>query len=82
MRLHYDPENDSLHIYFAEKQCVDSREVHPNVNLDFDETGQLGGIAIWDASQIINWSRLEFESLRPSDQLDDYYGANQQEGAE
>lgn len=82
MRLNYDSESDTLHISFAEKSCSESREVHPNVGLDFDDDGQLGGIDIWEASQLINRSTLEFESLRPSAALDDYFGAGQQEGAE
>jgi len=63
MKFHYYPETDSLYIDLSEKVSADSREVAPGVVLDFDADGRLVGIDIDHASQIINLSRLEAESL-------------------
>jgi len=63
MNFHYYPETDSLYIDLAERSRVDSREVAPGVVLDFDEDGSLVGIDIDRASQIVNLSRLEAQSL-------------------
>jgi len=46
-------------IDLSEKTSVESREVAPGVVLDFDAEGQLVGIDIDCASQVINLSRLE-----------------------
>ncbi|MBM3324903.1 MAG: DUF2283 domain-containing protein [Calditrichaeota bacterium] len=63
MRFHYYPDTDSLYIDLSEKASTDSREVAPGVVLDFDAEGHLVGIDIDHASQIVNLSRLEAESL-------------------
>ncbi|HEX5035616.1 MAG TPA: DUF2283 domain-containing protein [bacterium] len=63
MKVHYYPDTDSLYIDLADKPSADSREVVPNVVLDFDTDGQLVGIDIDHASKIVNLSRLESESL-------------------
>ncbi|MFQ6057658.1 MAG: DUF2283 domain-containing protein [Anaerolineae bacterium] len=63
MKFHYYPETDSLYIDLSEKASVDSREVAPGVVLDFDAEGQLVGIDIDHASQIVSLSRLEAEAL-------------------
>jgi len=63
MRFQYYAETDSLYIDLAETQGVDSHEVAPGVVLDFDDHGRLVGIDIDQASSVVNWSRLELESL-------------------
>jgi uncharacterized protein YuzE len=64
MKFHYYPETDSLYIEFLEdKTSIDSREIAPNIVLDFDEEGNLIGIDIDNASKIIDLSRLEIDSL-------------------
>jgi len=63
MKVHYYPETDSLYIDLADRPSADSREVVPDVVLDFDADGQLVGIDIDHASRIVNLSRLESESL-------------------
>lgn len=45
MKFHYYPETDSLYIELSEKSSVESREVAPNVVLDFDDEGHLVGIS-------------------------------------
>lgn len=63
MKFHYYPETDSLYIELSEKSSVESREVAPNVVLDFDDEGHLVGIDLDHASQFVNLSRLEAKSL-------------------
>ena len=63
MKLHYYPETDSLYIDLTEKVSAESREAAPGVVLDFDAAGQLVGIDIDHASQIVDLSRLESEAL-------------------
>jgi len=63
LRFHYYPETDSLYIDLAERPGVDAREVAPGVVLDFDAQGHLVGIDIQHASQTVNLSRLEVQSL-------------------
>ena len=63
MKFHYYPETDSLYIDLAARSSSDSKEVAPGVVLDFDAEGQLVGIDIQHASQIVDLSRLEAEAL-------------------
>ncbi len=63
MRLAYDPGTDSLYIDLSDRPGADSQEIAPGVVLDFDEAGQLVGIDIDHASQVVNLTRLEAESL-------------------
>lgn len=63
MKFHYYPETDSLYIDLSSKASAESREAAPGVVLDFDVEGRLVGIDIDHASEIIDLSRLEAESL-------------------
>lgn len=63
MKFHYDADTDSLYIDLIDRVSVDSREVAPGVVLDFDDADHLVGIDIQHASQVVNLSRLEAESL-------------------
>jgi uncharacterized protein YuzE len=63
MKLQYYPETDSFYIDLAERPGVESREVVPNVVLDFDDKGHLVGIDIDHASQGVNLARIEAERM-------------------
>jgi uncharacterized protein YuzE len=63
MKLQYDRETDSLYIDLNARPSVDSREVQDGVVLDFDAEGQIVGIDIQHASQILDLATLETESL-------------------
>lgn len=63
MKFYYYKETDSLYIDLSEKKSVDSREVSPDVVLDFDNKGKLVGIDIDHASKHVNLSRLETEGM-------------------
>ena len=63
MKVQYYPETDSLYIDLSQKVSADSQEVAPGVVLDFDAEGHLVGIDIDHASQFVDLSQLEAESL-------------------
>jgi uncharacterized protein YuzE len=63
MKLHYDPETDSLYIDLCDKTSVDSEEIAPGVVVDFGEDGNAVGIDIEHASKILDLTTLEAHSL-------------------
>lgn len=63
MKLQYDRETDSQYIDLNARPSVDSREVQDGVVLDFDAEGQIVGIDIQHASEILDLATLETESL-------------------
>ena len=63
MKLQYYRETDSLYIDLDARPSVDSREVQEGVVLDFDAEGQIVGIDIQHASEILDLATLETESL-------------------
>lgn len=63
MKFHYYLETDSLYIGLTDKPSVDSQEVSEGIVLDFDDQGKLVGIDIDHASQVVDLSRLEAQSL-------------------
>lgn len=63
MKFNYYPETDSLYISLSEKTSIDSQEVAPNIVLDFDGEGKVVGIDIDGASQVVDLTCLETESL-------------------
>lgn len=63
MKFLYDADTDSLYIDLSNRAGVDSREVAPGVVVDLDAEGRVVGIDIQDASQVVDLSRLESDSL-------------------
>ena len=63
MKLHYDRETDSLYIDLSARPSKDSREVQDGVVIDLDDKGQIVGIDIQHASQILDLGTLETEAL-------------------
>jgi uncharacterized protein YuzE len=51
VKLHYDPETDSLYVEFQRRPSVDTRELAPDVRLDLDEKGRPVGLDIDHASE-------------------------------
>ena len=58
MRINYYPDTDSLYIDLSSKPSVDSRAVSDGIVLDYDESGNLVGIDIDEAS-----TKLEIREL-------------------
>jgi uncharacterized protein YuzE len=63
MKLHYYPETDSLYIDLSGRPSADSREVADGIVVDLDEAGGIVGIDIQHASERLDLSTLEIESL-------------------
>ncbi len=63
MKVQYYPGTDSLYIDLSQKVSADSQEVAPGVVLDFDAEEHLVGIDIDHASQFVDLSQLDAESL-------------------
>lgn len=63
MKLNYYPETDSLYIDLSEKTSVESKEISDGVVLDYDETGNLVGIDIDNASLKVQLKELFLNRL-------------------
>ncbi|MDE0056482.1 MAG: DUF2283 domain-containing protein [Defluviicoccus sp.] len=63
MNFHYYPDTDSLYIEFKPGPGVETREVSGGLNVDFDASGGVVGFDIDRASQRLDLSTLETESL-------------------
>ena len=63
MKLHYDRETDSLYIDLNARPSADSREIQDGLVIDLDANGQIVGIDIQHASEILDLATLETESL-------------------
>ena len=63
MKLHYYPETDSLYIDLSAKPSADSREISDGLVIDLDDQGNIVGIDIQHASERLDLSTLEIESL-------------------
>ena len=63
MKLHYDPETDSLYIDLNAKPGTDAQEIVDGMVVDLDADGRPVGIDIQNASQTPDWSTLETQAL-------------------
>ena len=63
MKIHYDPESDSLYIRLSLNPNIESDEVAPGVVLDFGENNQIVAIEIEHASKLVDLERLETDFL-------------------
>ncbi len=63
MRLSYHKETDSLYIHLVERPGVETEEVAEGVVIDFDADGKPVGIDIEHATNVIDLTKLDTESL-------------------
>ena len=63
MKLHYYPETDSLYIDLAVRPSTDSREISDGLVVDYDDEGRIVGLDIQHASQQLDLSTIDTESL-------------------
>ena len=63
MKLHYYPDTESLYIEFKPGPGAETREVSDGLVVDLDATGDVVGFDIDRASQRLDLSTLETESL-------------------
>jgi uncharacterized protein YuzE len=52
--MKYDPQVDVLRLRFNDATIEESEQVEPGVILDFDEAGNIVGVELLDASQLIH----------------------------
>jgi uncharacterized protein YuzE len=63
MKLHYDPNTDSLYIDLNARPGADAREIADGLVVDFDAEGRPVGIDIQHASRNLDLSTLETQAL-------------------
>jgi uncharacterized protein YuzE len=63
MKLHYDPDTDSLYIDFNARPGADAQEIVDGLVVDFDAEGLPVGIDIQHASRDVDLSSLETQAL-------------------
>lgn len=63
MKLHYDPDTDSLYIELTETPSADSDEVSEGVVMDLDSRGNVVGFDIEHASKKLNLAELIVDKL-------------------
>ena len=63
MKINYYPETDSVYIDLSTKTSVDSVEISEGVVLDYDESGNLVGLDIDNASKKLDLTELILNRL-------------------
>ncbi len=63
MKLHYDPQTDSLYIELQAGPGVETREIADGLNVDLDGEGHAAGIDVDAASTRMDLSTLEAVGL-------------------
>ena len=63
MKLNYYADTDSLYIDLSEQTSGESREISEGVVLDYDESGNLVGIDIDNASTKVDFPKLIVSKL-------------------
>jgi uncharacterized protein YuzE len=63
MKIHYDPDSDSLYIDFKARPGADAREITDGLVIDFDAEGRPVGIDIQHASRDLDLSTLKTQAL-------------------
>jgi uncharacterized protein YuzE len=63
MRIEYFPKTDSLYIDLADRPGTDTREIAEGVVLDIDESGNVVGIDIDQASKHLDLRKLNLKHI-------------------
>lgn len=63
MKVNYYEETDSLYIDLSTKKSIETREISPGINLDYDAQGELAGIDIDNASKKLDLKDLTINHL-------------------
>ena len=65
VKLHYDPETDSLYVELKSALGTQTREIVEGLNVDLDANGDVVGFDIDHASGKLDLSRIETIALPP-----------------
>jgi uncharacterized protein YuzE len=63
MKISYYPETDSLYIHLSDTQSAESLEISEGVVADYDESGNLVGLDIDNASRKVQLEALTLNKL-------------------
>ncbi|MGB2924846.1 MAG: DUF2283 domain-containing protein [Limnothrix sp.] len=63
MKINYYPETDSLYIHLSDQVSVDSQEISEGVVADYDESGNLVGLDIDNASKKVQLGEFILNQL-------------------
>ena len=63
MKLNYYEKTDSLYIDLSSKESVETKEISPGVNLDYDNVGEVIGIDIDNASKKLDLKDLTLNHI-------------------
>lgn len=63
MKLNYYVETDSLYIDLSSKPSVETKEISPGINLDYDSNGEIVGIDIDNASKKLDLKDLTLNHI-------------------
>lgn len=63
MKLNYYADTDSLYIDFSEKASAETKEITAGVNIDFDESGEIVGIDIDNASKKLDLDEFKISKI-------------------
>src|SRR5581483_6426206 len=66
MKLHYDPETDSLYIELKEAPGAQTREIVEGLVVDLDAKGNVVGFDVDHASRKLDLSKIETIALPPT----------------
>lgn len=66
MKISYYPDTDSMYIDLSERKSAESKEVSPGIVLDYDNSGDLVGIDIDNASKKLDLKELVLNKI-PAD---------------
>jgi uncharacterized protein YuzE len=66
MKLHYDPETDSLYIELKSTPGTEAREIVAGLVVDLDANGEVVGFDIDHASRKLDLSKVETIALPPA----------------
>ena len=66
MKLHYNPETDSLYIELKSTPGAEAREIVAGLVVDLDENGEVVGFDIDHASRKLDLSKVETIALPPA----------------
>lgn len=63
MKLNYYEETDSLYIDLSSKESVETKEISPGINLDYDDHNEVVGIDIDNASKKLDLKNLTLNHI-------------------
>jgi len=63
MKLNYYKETDSLYIDLSSKESVETKEISPGINLDYDDKGEVVGIDIDNAIEKLDLKDLTLNHI-------------------